>query len=89
MAADATIGTIDNTTTANIRLGALDHKRFQEVAPWAGGPGAWETAVMRQSARRTRARRADRKSRPAIFYIERNPKTVQSIATFRYIARSL
>src|ERR1700723_3752873 len=34
MAADATIGTIDNTTTANIRLGALDHKRFQEVASW-------------------------------------------------------
>jgi hypothetical protein len=52
-------------------------------------PRAWVTAVMRQSARRTRARRADRKSRPAIFYIERNPKTVQSIATFRYIARSL
>jgi hypothetical protein len=60
--------------------------------PWMGAifrPGAWETAVMRQSARRTRARRADRKSRAAIFYIERNPKTVQSIAMFRYIARSL
>jgi len=60
--------------------------------PWAGAifrPGAWETAVMRQSARQMRARRADRKSRPAIFYFERNPKTVQSIATFPYIARSL
>jgi hypothetical protein len=32
--------------------------------------GAWETAVMRQSVRQTRARRADRKSRPAIFYVE-------------------
>lgn len=60
--------------------------------PWRGRhfpPGAWETAVMRQSGRQTRARRADRKSRPAIFYIERNPKTVKSIAMFPYIVGSL
>ena len=52
-------------------------------------PGAWGTAFMRQSVPQTRARRADRKSRPAIFYIERNPKTVESIAMFPYIAKSL
>lgn len=55
------------------------------VTPRAGATfraGAWETAVMRQSVRQTRARRARQKSRPGIFYIERNPKTVQSIATF-------
>ena len=60
--------------------------------PWMGAifrPGAWETAVMRQSARRTRARRADRKSRAAIFYIERNPKTVsvhRDVPLYRQVA---
>ena len=51
-------------------------------------PSVWETAIMRQSVRQTRARWADRKSRPPIFYFERNPKIVQSIAS-PYIVRSL
>ena len=45
-------------------------------------PGAWETAVMRQSVRQTRARRADRKSRAAIFYIERIQKPLSPSRCF-------